>query len=186
MRCGSNAKGGFKSMNMTRLEKHLLLKLAMTGLKWVFCLALVIYTLIRCFFLPTAITLLWLFFTSFSCCENGYIPRYHYFLKFRFCHSYQERLMVSSQYESNHYIRIGEALFAENYLIWVDFGVVLHYSEINRITLTKIRNLNVVSVYLQNGKKYCFNISEPEFKSSPSLYDKAILHYESKKTNSIQ
>ena len=173
-------------MNITRLEKHLLLKFCMTVIKWSFCIVFSVYALYRVFLLPVVIILLWLFLTSFSCCENGYIPRYHYFFKFRFRHSYQERAMLSSQYESNDYVKIGEAIFTEDYLVWIDFGVILHYSEIKRITLTPISNLNVVSVYLQNNKKYCFNISEPEFKSTPSLYEKAILYYESQKTNSIQ
>ena len=144
-------------------------------------MGLIIYSCFRVFIGAVLIVSLWLIFTSFACCENGYIPRYHYFFRYLFFHSYQDRLELDRQYECAEYVRIGEGVFLEDYLLFVDFGVILRYSEIESIVLSQIRNLNVVSIHLKDGGKYCFNISEPEYKGGISLYSKALQHYQSKK-----
>lgn len=167
-------------MKYTKLEKHLFFRSGLIIIKWAFCLAFILYCIYRVFLVEAFIIFLWLWFTSFGCCENGYIPRYHYFLRYRFSHSYEERLRLSNQYESNEYIKIGEGVFLENYLLFADFGVTLLYSEIERISLNKHLNLNVVSVVLKSGRKYAFNISEVEYKSTPSLYQKAISYFQCK------
>ena len=168
-------------MSLTKLEKHLLLKMSFTILKWVACTVLIVYAIYRLFLGAVLIALVWLLLTSFACCENGYIPRYHYFLRYRFRHSYEERIALSNQYESFQCIRIGEGVFLEDYLLFADFGAIFLYSEIKNISYKKNSNLNVVSVVLTNGKKYNFNISEPEYKGAQSLYNRALAYFQSKK-----
>ena len=169
-------------MILTKLEKNLLLKMSLTALKWVVCIALICYATYRMFLGATLICVLWLLGTSFGCCENGYIPRYHYFLRYRFCHSREERVSLSEQYHSYNYIKIGEGVFLEEYLLLSDFGALFSYSEIESVFYKKVSNLNVVYVLLKNGKKYAFNISEPEYKGAQSLYNKALLFFYEKKT----
>ena len=115
-----------------------------------------------------------LFFTTFPICENGYIPSYHYFFRYRWKHTYQERLELSNQCENYEYTRIGEGVFTREYLIFYDFGAILHYSEIKKISFSKVRNLNVVTAYLKNGKKYSFNITQAEYEGDSSSYQMAI------------
>ena len=167
-------------MKMTKLEKHLSVYFWLTVIKWIFWPMFILYCIYRVHFFGTFAGLLHLHLTSFRCCENGYIPMYHYFFRYRFSHSYEERKILNQQYESTAYTKIGEGAFLEDYLVFTDFGVILSYSEIKSISFRKWRNLNVVSVCLKNGKKYEFNISEAEYKSEPSLYRKALSHYQSK------
>ena len=168
-------------MKLTKLEKHLLLKMCFTLLKWLFCIIIIVYTIYRMFLLATLVTLLWLVFTSFSCCENGYIPRYHYFFHYFFSHTLEERSELSNQYEAYNYIKIGECVFLEDCLLLTDFGVLLWYSEIKSIVYQKVGNLNVVYIILANEKRYAFNISESEYKGTTSLYCKALTYFERKK-----
>ena len=81
---------------------------------------------------------------------------------------------MSNQCEDYKYIRIGEGVFTEEYLIFYDFGAILHYSEIKTISFSKVRNLNVVTARLKNGKKYSFNIALSEYLGNSSSYQKAI------------
>ena len=169
-------------MRATKLEKKLLLHLAGTILKWVFCLAAIGLTSYTLRLGATVIVVAWLWFTSFGCCENGYVPKYHYLLRYRFSHSREERLELSRQYESYAYVKIGECVFLEDFLIFTRFGVILPYAEIQNIYYQKVFNLNAVYVCLKNGKKYAFNISEAEYKGESALYIKALEHYGKKKT----
>ena len=115
-----------------------------------------------------------LWFSSFRCCENGYIPKKHYFFRYFLSHSYQERLELSSQYESYSYIKIGECAFLEDVLVFTSFGVIAFYDEIKSIRFKKVSNLNAVFVRFKDGTTYAFNISEAEYKGSDSLYVKAM------------
>lgn len=150
-------------------------------LKWGVAIWLIIYSFIRSWFAPVLIGMLWLYYTSFGCCENGYIPLYHYFFRYRFKHSYAEREELNRQFYSINYVRIGEGVFTEEYLVFANFGVVLHYSEIEKIVFLKHKCLHVVTVFLKNGKEYSFNISQSEFIGNPSLLDKALLKFEHSK-----
>lgn len=165
-------------MKSTRLERRLFLEMLGIILRWGVALWLIISSSIRLWIIPAVVGGVWLYFTSFGCCENGYIPRYHYFFRYRFKHSYTERFELNRQFYSIDYVRIGEGVFTKEHLIFANFGVILHYSEIEKITLSKNQNLNVVTIFLTNKKKYLFNISQPEFTGNPSLFDKALKQYE--------
>ena len=156
---------------LTRLEKHIMIRSMWTVIKWLFCFLLMGYSIYRMYIPAALLTLAWLLLTSFGCCENGYISRYHYFFRYYVRHSFSQRLDFSNQYESNQYIRIGEAVFTETHLLLCDFGTVFRYSEIEDLALSKKHNLNVVTILLKNKKKYAFNISASTFDLYQKAYD---------------
>ena len=168
-------------MKLTRLERRFFLIVVAIVLKWSVLLWAIVSSWLTFRIFAAIFLSFYLYCTSFGCCENGYIPLYHYFFRYRFKHSYAEREELNRQFYSVDYVRIGEGVFTEEYLVFANFGVVLQYSEIEKINFSERKYLYVVTIFLKNEKKYSFNIRQSEFTGNPSLLDKALLKFEHSK-----
>lgn len=113
--------------------------------------------------------------------DNLYFPSNHYFKLFLRQKTKEERIVLNNKIENSNYLKLGEIVFLENFLVFTRFGVVLQYKNIQDMSFKKVLSRRskfyyAVQFECNDGKKYQMKLwdNEKPFVGPDSDYLKVI------------